>query len=248
MVKSAFVTLILCLPQLAGCDDANESDCNARVRYEDTIFRPHNELRESPPRGRLLAAGDVIDCGGRAIDQVKVYAVKGVDPEIAVMARGTWRGVYVAEGLRPSMWPAPPRSAGVGSTLTTTGTASRPARPPRSTMRTVRRTMLAQRFRPYSGPLPPPISKAEALQRGRYPHDYSLGLWDVGIVHEGPTYVRWRSVWIIATERYYRDLSELSLGGPVQPDAPPEPSEPGWVRYLTLFDARTGRFVSEYQF
>lgn len=108
--------------------------------------------------------------------------------------------------------------------------------------------MLAQRFRAYTGPTPPPFTKAEALQRGRYPNDYSLGLWDVGIVHEGPSYVTWRPVWVIATERFYTDLSRLSLGGPVQPRAPPEPSEPGWVRYITLLDARTGRFVLESQF
>jgi len=108
--------------------------------------------------------------------------------------------------------------------------------------------MLAQRFRAYSGPTPPRVSKAEALQRGRYPNDYSLGLWDVGMVHTGPFFVTWRHVWIIATERYYEDLSQLSLGGPVQPEAPPEPREPGWVRYITMFDARTGATVLEFMF
>lgn len=127
-------------------------------------------------------------------------------------------------------------------------TASIPPRPQRTTIRTVRRKMLAQRFRPYSGATPPRISKAEALQRGRYTDDYSLGLWDVGMVHSGPFFVTWRHVWVIAAERYYENLSEMSLGGPVQPDAPPEPNRPGWVSYITMLDARTGSFVLEYSF
>jgi hypothetical protein len=108
--------------------------------------------------------------------------------------------------------------------------------------------MLAQRFRPYSGPTPSPFSKSEALERGRFDDDYSLGLWDVGMVRSNPFGVTWRPVRIIAAERHYEDLSKLSLGGPMQPDAPPEPSKPGWVRYITMFDARTGRFVLEYSF
>jgi hypothetical protein len=132
-------------------------------------------------------------------------------------------------------------------TATETTTPELP-RPMPATIRTVRKEMIAQRFRRCSGPRPPSFSETEALQRGRFDDDYSLGLWTVGMVHSGPFVVTWRPVWIIAAERYYEDLSQLSLGGPVQPDAPPEPSGPGWVRYITMLDARTGRFVLEYSF
>ena len=61
--------------------------------------------------GRLAANGDIIDCGGMAaavVDKVRVYAVKGVDLDIAVMTDDAqWRGVYVAEGVPQSSWPQP---------------------------------------------------------------------------------------------------------------------------------------------
>jgi hypothetical protein len=61
--------------------------------------------------GKLAANGDTIGCGGiaaAAVDKVRVYAVKGVDLDIAVMTDDAyWHGVYVAEDVPESSWPQP---------------------------------------------------------------------------------------------------------------------------------------------
>jgi hypothetical protein len=117
-------------------------------------------------------------------------------------------------------------------------------------MRTVRKTGLAQRFRPYTGPRPAPFSKAQALQRGNNPDPYSLGLWDVGMVKTTGT-VTWTPAWIVASERYLEHMSDMSLGGPIQPSATPVDrlkSKPGWARYITMYDARTGKVLLSYVF
>ncbi len=100
---------------LAGCynlgaEPGSDGDCVARIRYEGVLYRPHNELQPDLTRGRLLGTGDIVGCGGisaEAVDEVKVYAVKGVDPAVAVLTTaGEWGpGAYVAEGLPRRSWP-----------------------------------------------------------------------------------------------------------------------------------------------
>ena len=109
-------------------------------------------------------------------------------------------------------------------------------------MRVVRRLSAAQRFRPYTGPLPPAFSEAAALRRARGANDYSLGLRDVGLVHEDSS-VEWHSVWIIANQTFVQDIDQFAIG-PYQPHATPSPHvpRPGWSRSVTMLDARTGRF------
>lgn len=130
--------------------------------------------------------------------------------------------------------------------VTPSDTATAPPRPAPITMQTVRRIGRAQEFRPYTGPQPPPISETEALRRAGDADGYSLGLWDVGMVHEGRagSSVDWHSVWIIAAERCVPDVNALSLGGPVRPGVTTSPQEPqpGWIRSVTMLDARTGKF------
>jgi hypothetical protein len=137
--------------------------------------------------------------------------------------------------------------------VTPSDTATVPPRPAPITMQTVRRFGRAQEFRPYTGPQPPPISETEALRRAEDADGYSLGLWDVGMVHEGRAgrSVDWHSVWIIAAERFVPDVNELSLGGPgVRPGVttPPQEPRPGWIRSVTMLDARTGKFFLAYVF
>lgn len=112
-------------------------------------------------------------------------------------------------------------------------------------MQVVRHQASAQRFRSYSGPRPPGFSQAAALRRVTATDDYSLGLWDVGMVHEDSS-VEWHSVWIIADETFVQDLDRLIIGGaglsPVGTRATHSP-RPGWARSFTMLNAETGRPV-----
>jgi hypothetical protein len=106
--------LLVVLPLLGGCASGvsgNDGDCNARIRYEETTYQPHNALNQTAPLGAELGAGDVIGCGDGAsatkVDEVTVYTVKGVPHFIAVKTRGgDWEGTYVAEGVPQTEWPA----------------------------------------------------------------------------------------------------------------------------------------------
>ena len=88
---------------------SGEGDCAGSIRFQGHHYRGHNALNQQAPRGRLLGVGDVVGCGWRTaspVDQVKVYAVSGVDTSIAVMTPDAeWRAVYVAGGVRQSSWP-----------------------------------------------------------------------------------------------------------------------------------------------
>jgi hypothetical protein len=110
MHGSRIVLVGLVLMLLSACG-AQTGDCNARIRYEGVVYRPHNALDQSLPQGAELGAGDVVDCGNGAdapkVDDVTVYAVKGVSTSIAVgTGAGDWSGIYVAENLPPADWPA----------------------------------------------------------------------------------------------------------------------------------------------
>ncbi|MGH3331149.1 MAG: DUF6281 family protein [Nocardioidaceae bacterium] len=105
--------VLAAVPLLSACDTDSSSkggDCNARIRYDGVIYRPHNALNQAVPQGVELGAGDVVGCGEAAsapkVDEVTVLSVEGVAPSIAVMARqGQWRGIYVAEDVPRSTWP-----------------------------------------------------------------------------------------------------------------------------------------------
>ena len=110
--RSALALLVLVLPLIAGCNsDAAETGegCNARIGFDEVVYRPHNALNQAAPRGEPLGSGAVLDCNGEAnpsLGKVKVFAIKGVDPSLAVRTGdGEWRGVYVAEGTPESSWP-----------------------------------------------------------------------------------------------------------------------------------------------
>ena len=104
--------VVLVLPLIAGCNGAagTGEGCNARIGYDDVVYRPHNALNQAAPRGEPLGSGDVLDCDrdkNPNLGTVKVFAIKGVDPSVAVRTgNGEWRGVYVAEGTPQSSWPS----------------------------------------------------------------------------------------------------------------------------------------------
>lgn len=136
------------------------------------------------------------------------------------------------------------------STSSPSGPAtSAPPRPAPVTMRAVRRIGSAQEFRPYTGPVPPPFSKADALHRDGSPDAHSLGLWDVGMVSEMGS-VDWHSVWVIASEDFVVDLNQLSLGGRggSSPPATTPPPRPGWARSVNMYDATSGKLFLGYGF
>ena len=113
LVARPVLGFLAALPLLAACASGVSGDdggCNARIRYEGVLYRPHNALNETAPRGAELGAGDVVGCGEGAsapkVDEVTVYAVKNVPHSIAVKTRGDdWEGIYVAEGVPQSEWP-----------------------------------------------------------------------------------------------------------------------------------------------
>lgn len=101
---------LLATPLFAACTSPNDGDCTARIRYEDTMYRPHNGPNQAAPAGGSLGQGDVVDCGdvesAPKVDEVAVLSVRGVDPSVAVMVKeGDWRGVYVSEDVPRSDWP-----------------------------------------------------------------------------------------------------------------------------------------------
>ena len=106
------LALVIVAPLIVGCasDPARtEGGCNARVAWDKVVFRPHNELNQAAPRGEPLGTGDVLDCDGKfnpSLGTVKVFAIDGVDPSLAIRTgNDEWQGVYVAEGVPQSSWP-----------------------------------------------------------------------------------------------------------------------------------------------
>jgi hypothetical protein len=117
-------------------------------------------------------------------------------------------------GANPSRTVAAgPQAPTAVSAVAPAKTTVRPPRPPRVTMRVVRLYSHGQRFRTYTGARPPAFSEAAALRRARGPNDYSLGLWDVGLVHEDSS-VDWHSVWIIADQTFVKDIDRFVTRSP----------------------------------
>jgi hypothetical protein len=105
---------LLALPLLGACGPdvpAGDEDCNARIRYQGVIYRPHNAVNQAAPRGGELGTGEVVGCGEGSsaprVDEVTVHSLRSVSPPVAItVAHGEWKGIYVAEGLRRSDWPS----------------------------------------------------------------------------------------------------------------------------------------------
>ena len=105
-----WIALLLLSPLPVGCSGGpSDGDCSGRVRYQGTLYRSHNGLNQAAPLAEPLGGGDIVGCGGLgadAVDRVKVRAVRGVDPGIAVAIGGKKRrGVYVAVGVQKTSWP-----------------------------------------------------------------------------------------------------------------------------------------------
>jgi hypothetical protein len=181
---------------------------------------------------------------GRGRRRRGMFAVAAAAAVAGVVTAGV---VVVGPGGRLSGAPGPGAAPSPVSEPSGTN-VSVPPRPEPFTMDAVQRIALAQRFRDYTGPTPPPFSEADALARSHVQDAYSLGLWDVGIVHHGGA-VGWHSVWIIASIQFVPDLNAI-MSGPVGTDRPSEPAEPrpGWVRDATMYDGVTGTFVMAYGF
>ena len=105
--------LALAVVALGGCapDGANEGDCNAKVRFQGSIYRVHSDMRDHAPLGRSVGQGEVVGCGGLeapAIDEVEVRRIKGVSPAVALATSDQdWGGLFIREDLasEPSSWP-----------------------------------------------------------------------------------------------------------------------------------------------
>jgi hypothetical protein len=110
-LKGLSVLVAVAATFTSGCNPYAKGDCTARVRWEDRIYRPWNELATSTAHPSLsLGTADVVDCGGvedaSKVAEVGVFTIKGVNPDEAVVTKDkTYGGViYVVEGLGPSEW------------------------------------------------------------------------------------------------------------------------------------------------
>ena len=88
---------------LGGCaqDGANEGDCNAKIRFQGSIYRVHSDMRDHAPLGRSVGQGEVVGCGGLeapAIDEVQVRRIKGVSPAVALATDDEDWGVGSSSG------------------------------------------------------------------------------------------------------------------------------------------------------
>jgi hypothetical protein len=104
--------LLLVAGLLGGCalaDEGTHGDCNIRIGFQGTVYRPHNALNQAAPPGKSLGDGDLLNCEGSAFGHERVFAVKGVDPTVAVLVKAQGHGIYVAEGVSQSEWPTPLR-------------------------------------------------------------------------------------------------------------------------------------------
>jgi hypothetical protein len=106
--------LLLAAGLLGGCalaDQGTSGDCNTRIGFQGTVYRAHNGLNQAAPPGRSLGNGALLDCDGSTVGHERVFAVKGVDPSVAVLVKAKGHGIYVAEGVSRSAWPAPLRQS-----------------------------------------------------------------------------------------------------------------------------------------
>ncbi len=124
----ALAVLVLTVALAGGCADTgdaqgSEGGCNGRIRYQGVVYRPHNAVNQSAPPGKALGDADVIGCGGisaEAVDTVNLYAVKDVDPGVAVTTDDAeWGAVYVAEAVPQKSWPSQLRRHGGGDSRPT---------------------------------------------------------------------------------------------------------------------------------
>lgn len=103
------VALLLSVPLLGGCSSPLEGDCNLRLALDGVVYRPHSELRQDAPRGRLVGRAEQRDCDGSALPGAptqRVWSVEGVDPAVAISTGPARRpAVYVPEGSTPEDWP-----------------------------------------------------------------------------------------------------------------------------------------------
>ena len=112
-VVSAYVVSTACSTGMPG-------DCVGRVRFDGVMYEPVIGVRvkwaaADAPLGR----GEIVDCGSLdnapAVESVKLVSLDDVDPSVAVLVpRGQqhrWQGLYVAEDLERSSWPAALRHA-----------------------------------------------------------------------------------------------------------------------------------------
>ncbi len=105
-------TLLLGTGLLSGCalaDEGTSGDCNTRIGFQGTVYRPHNAVNQAAAAGRSLGDGDLLGCDGSAVGHERVFAVEGVDPAVAVLVKAKGHGIYVAEGVPRSAWPSPLR-------------------------------------------------------------------------------------------------------------------------------------------
>ena len=109
MPRALAPVALLCATGVISACSPGEGDCNARIGFDGNVYRPHNALNQEAAPGESLGNGDVLDCDGSTVGHAKVFAVRGVDATMAVLVKEQGGGIYVAEGVPRSAWPAPLR-------------------------------------------------------------------------------------------------------------------------------------------
>lgn len=108
MRRRALVVLAPLVLGLCGCGDlsTNDSDCAASVLYKGAVY-VSTDIKQPAQASDDLGPGEAVDCDHTTVvDDVVVSRVESVQGSIAIrVAQGTWRGIYVVEGLPKSSWP-----------------------------------------------------------------------------------------------------------------------------------------------
>lgn len=112
--RVAAAVVLVAAPLLVGCDEvtngATEGDCNVRLLLDGVTYRVNSDLRQDPPRGKLLGPAEQRGCGGSTLPgspSQRVWSIEGVDPAVAISTGRPRRPtVYVAEGSTSGDWPA----------------------------------------------------------------------------------------------------------------------------------------------
>jgi hypothetical protein len=109
-MRAAAGFLLLAVALLSGCGSGTslaEQDCGASLRFLGHLYVNDGRTTQTPSFVTDLGPATMVDCDHRTgIEQVRVSSLSGVDKRVAVaVRRGSWQGIYVADGVPRSQWP-----------------------------------------------------------------------------------------------------------------------------------------------
>jgi len=98
----------IALPAACSSNPGIGGECTGSIRFHNLIYVADSRANQAARQGRVIGPGAFVDCDHRTVvASVRVSELEGVHTRVAIgVGRGTWRGVYVAEDVRPDRWPS----------------------------------------------------------------------------------------------------------------------------------------------